>query len=445
MGSENKKCLKVLMFPWLAHGHISPFIELAKKLSQRNFHCYICSTPVNLNSIKNKIPEKYSVSIHLLEFHLPTLPELPPHYHTTNGLPLDLHPALGQAVKMAKPNFSNLVKSLQPDLLVHDIFQGWAAKVASRHNIPSVTFMSSGATMMSYFCHLLIHPGVKFPFPAIELDKFELLMAVGYMEDYKNEKEKNDDNEEDLAFWGNNDIILVSSSREIEGKYMDYLSELTNKEIIPIGVLVDQDYPCNQVYDDDSEIIMEWLRAKDEFSTVFVSFGSEYFLNKEEIEEMAIGLELSNVSKGRGDGNRRGAPKGFIERVGDRGKIVEKWAPQAEILNHSSIGGFVSHCGWNSLKESIDYGVPIIAMPMHRDQPMNAKLVVELGVGVEVKRDDDGKFRREEISKVIRDVVIGESGENVRRKVGEKRESVRLRSREEVEEVAHKLAQLCVV
>ncbi|KAK6137973.1 hypothetical protein DH2020_028282 [Rehmannia glutinosa] len=399
MGSENKKCLKVLMFPWLAHGHISPFIELAKKLSQRNFHCYICSTPVNLNSIKNKIPEKYSVSIHLLEFHLPTLPELPPHYHTTSGLPLDLHPALGQAVKMAKPNFSNLVKSLQPDLLVHDIFQGWAAKVASRHNIPSVTFMSSGATMMSYFS-----------------------MAVGYMEDYKNAER--DADEEDEAFWGNNEIILVSSSREIEGKYMDYISELTNKEIIPIGVLVDQDYPCNQVYDDDSEIIMEWLRAKDEFSTVFVSFGSEYFLNKEEIEEMAIGLELSNVKfiwvvrfpKGEEMGIEEALPKGFIERVGDRGKI-----------------------------ESIYYGVPIIAMPMHRDQPMNAKLVVELGVGVEVKRDDDGKFRREEISKVIRDVVIGESGENVRRKVGEKRESVRLRSREEVEEVAHKLAQLCVV
>ncbi|KAK6137868.1 hypothetical protein DH2020_028376 [Rehmannia glutinosa] len=332
---------------------------------------------------------------------------------------------------MAKPNFSNLVKSLQPDLLIHDIFQGWAAKVASQHDIPSVTFMSSGATMMSYFCHLLIHPGVKFPFPAIELDKFELAMAVGYMEDYKNAER--DADEEDEAFWGNNEIILVSSSREIKGKYMDYLSELTNKEIIPIGVLVDQDYPCNQVYDDDSEMIMEWLMAKDEFLTVFVSFGSEYFLNKEEIEEMAIGLELSNVTfiwvvrfpKGEEMGIEEAFPKGFIERVGERGKIVKKWAPQAEILNHSSIGGFVSHCGcWNSLKESIDYGVPIIAMPMHRDQPMNAKLVVELGVVVEVKRDDDGKFRREEISKVIRDVVIGE---NVRRKVGEKRESVRLR------------------
>ncbi|KAK6137974.1 hypothetical protein DH2020_028283 [Rehmannia glutinosa] len=211
-------------------------------------------------------------------------------------------------------------------------------------------------------------------------------MALGNMEAYKSEEKDPDDE----AFWTNDGIILVNSSREIEGKYMDYLSGMINKKIIPIGASV-QD-PSNDVYD-DSKMIMEWLRGKNEFSSMFVSFGSEYFLKKEEIEEIAIGLELSNISKGRGDESRRGAPKGFIERVGERGMVLEKWAPQAKILSHSSIGGFVSHCGWNSLMESIDYGVPIIAMPMHLDQPMNAKLVVELGVGVEVRRDDNGGFR----------------------------------------------------
>ncbi|KAK6144707.1 hypothetical protein DH2020_021527 [Rehmannia glutinosa] len=407
------------MFPWLAHGHISPFIELAKNLSDRDFHCYICSTPVILNSIKNKIPEKYSVSIHLVELHLPTLSELPPHYHTTNGLPPNLNPTLRKALKMAKPNFLNLVKTLHPDLLIFDILQPWAGAIASLQNIPSVTFFTS----------------------AIQLSKFELSMALGIMESHESEEKDPDDE----AFQRNDGIILVNSSREIEGKYMDYLSGMINKKIMPTGALV-QD-PCNEVYD-DSEMIMEWLRGKNEFSSVFVSFGSEYFLKKEEIEEIAIGLELSNVNfiwiirfpKGEEMRVEEALPEGFLERVGERGMILEKWAPQAKILSHSSVGGFVSHCGWNSLLESIDYGVPV-----HLDQPLNAKLVVELGVGVEVKRDYNGRFKRDEISKVIRDVVIGQTGEELRRKIGEKRESIRLRSRDEVEEVAKKLAQLCGV
>ncbi|WMV53544.1 hypothetical protein MTR67_046929 [Solanum verrucosum] len=82
--------LKVLMFPFLAYGHISPFLNVAKKLADRGFLIYFISTPINLKSIIKKIPEKYADSIQLIKLHLPELPELPPHYHTTNGLPPNL-------------------------------------------------------------------------------------------------------------------------------------------------------------------------------------------------------------------------------------------------------------------------------------------------------------------------------------------------------------------
>nr|UAJ75001.1 glucosyltransferase [Buddleja davidii] len=441
---SDKETLKVLMFPWLAHGHISPFLELAKNLSERNFHTYICSSPVNLTSIKNKIPQKYSHSIHLLELHLPSLPELPPHYHTTNGLPLHLHSTLRKALKMSKPTFQNLLETLKPDLLIHDIILLWAGGVASRLNVRSVAFFTSGATMFSYFCHLGRHPGIEFPFRAIRLSGFELSMVRGNMESAMNEEKDPDDE----AFQSNNGMILVNTSREMEGKYIDYLFEMIKKEIIPIGAWVRRP---NIGDDNDDDRIMQWLGKKGEFSSVFVSFGSEYFLKKEEIEEIAYGLELSNVNfiwiirfpKGEEKMVESALPNGFLERVGERGKIVEKWAPQAKILSHSSVGGFVSHCGWNSLKESIDFGVPIIAMPMHLDQPMNAKLMVELGVGVEVKRDDKGMLQREEISKVIKDVVFGENGGSLRRKVGEQREKIRMKSGEEMEGVVEKLKEVC--
>ncbi|WMV15053.1 hypothetical protein MTR67_008438 [Solanum verrucosum] len=111
------------MFPYLAYGHITPFFELAKNLSDKGFSIDLCSTPINLSLIKKKITQKYSCSIHLVEFHLPNLPELPPHYHTTNGLPIHLQSTLYNAITMSKPQFNEILKDQKPNVLVHDVMQ----------------------------------------------------------------------------------------------------------------------------------------------------------------------------------------------------------------------------------------------------------------------------------------------------------------------------------
>lgn len=93
--------------------------------------------------------------------------------------------------------------------------------------------------------------------------------------------------------------------------------------------------------------------------------------------------------------------------------------------------------------ESLKFGVPIVAIPMHLDQPLNAKVVESVGVGVEVKRDENGRLDREEIAKVIKQVVVEKSGENVSRKVREMSESMRKQAEEEIAEVVEELVQLC--
>lgn len=86
-------------------------------------------------------------------------------------------------------------------------------------------------------------------------------------------------------------------------------------------------------------------------------------------------------------------PEGFVERVGDLGLILV-WAPQTKIFGHSSIGGFLSHCGWSCMNESMKFGVPIIAMPIILDQPVSAKLAVEIGIGMEIMRNNERKFKQ---------------------------------------------------
>ncbi|KAL3501218.1 hypothetical protein ACH5RR_035667 [Cinchona calisaya] len=438
---ENHATFSILMLPWLAHGHVSPYLELAKKLTTRNFNIYLCSTPATLSSVRSKIGEKFSQSIQLVEIHLPTLPTLPPHYHTTNGLPSHLMGTLKDAFDMASPNFRNILNSLKPDLVIYDLLQPWAPEAASALNIPAVLFISSSATMTSYAQHFFKTPGIKFPYSStIYFRNYESVFVKSlYKRDQDTFRVVN-------CMERSSKIILIKSFKEIEGKYSDYLSCLTGKNVVPVGPLVQ-----DPIFDNQDSKIMDWLDKKDKCSTIFVSFGSEYFLSKEDMEEIAYGLELCNVNfiwvvrfpKGENVILEEVLPKGFLERLGNRGMVVNGWAPQAKILNHSSVGGFVSHCGWNSVLEGLKFGLPIIAMPMHLDQPVNARLLEEVGAGVEVLRDSNGKLHREKMAEIINMLVKDASGECVRKRVREFQEKIESKGDEEIDEVVHDLVHLC--
>ncbi|CDO99876.1 unnamed protein product [Coffea canephora] len=125
--------------------------------------------------------------------------------------------------------------------------------------------------------------------------------------------------------------------------------------------------------------------------------------------------------------------------------VLKGWAPQGRILKHPSIGGFVSHCGWSSVMEGIKFGVPIVAVPMHLDQPLNARLVEELGIGEEVVRNKQGILEKEQVSSVIRKVVDEKSttGERFRRKVRELSEKMREKEEEEIDDVVEEMVKPC--
>ncbi|KAJ8549117.1 hypothetical protein K7X08_032824 [Anisodus acutangulus] len=212
------------------------------------------------------------------------------------------------------------------------------------------------------------------------------------------------------SFEQSHDIVLLNTCREIEGKYIDYVSTIGNKELIPIGPFIHE----AAIGEEEHWVkIQPWLDKKEKCSCVYVSFGSECFFSKQEIEEIDKGLELSKVnfiwtikfSTGVNTTIEEMVPQGFLERTRGERMVIEGWAPQSQILNHSGIGCFVIHCGWNSMLESISFGVPIIAMPMNHDQPFNSRLVEELGIGVEILRGENGEMKREEVAKGIRKVV----------------------------------------
>uniref|UniRef100_M8BGS8 Flavanone 7-O-glucoside 2''-O-beta-L-rhamnosyltransferase n=1 Tax=Aegilops tauschii TaxID=37682 RepID=M8BGS8_AEGTA len=173
MAQAESERMCVVMFPWLAPGHISPYTELAKRLvasasdNHLNVVVHLVSTPVNLASLAHHQTDR----IKLVELHLPVLPDLPPALHTTKGLPARLMPVLKRACDLAAPRFGALLDELTPDILVYDFIQPWAPLEAEARGVPAVHFATCGAAAKAFFAHCLKtdrHPSA-FPFETISL------------------------------------------------------------------------------------------------------------------------------------------------------------------------------------------------------------------------------------------------------------------------------------
>ncbi|CAI0473531.1 unnamed protein product [Linum tenue] len=236
------------------------------------------------------------------------------------------------------------------------------------------------------------------------------------------------------------DGILVNTWEEMEGKTLDALrdrkamKDLVRAPVYPVGPLVRPSPPLETTEPNDAVL---WLDQQPDRSVIYVSFGSGGTLPLAQLVELAWGLELSgqrfvwvvrpppveddDVSAtffSLGNGSQGGPhhgylPEGFLSRTRDRGLVVPMWAPQAEILAHPAVSGFLSHCGWNSTLESITNGVPMVAWPLYAEQKLNAALLTdELQVAVRPESDSAGSMvRREEIEKLVRRVMVAEEEE----------------------------------
>ncbi|KAI7741092.1 hypothetical protein M8C21_006494, partial [Ambrosia artemisiifolia] len=176
--------------------------------------------------------------------------------------------------------------------------------------------------------------------------------------------------------------------------------------------------------------IMSWLDTQPPKSVIYTSFGSVARITDVELQEVAHGLAnmsspfLWVVRPGMVHGSEwiESLPEKFMERVGDRGRVV-KWCPQQEVLAHPATGCFWTHNGWNSTLESICEGVPMICSPCFADQPIVARYVSDVWkIGILL---EDG-FDRVGIAMAIRRIMMDIEGEEMRERITCLKEKVNL-------------------
>ncbi|TVU50171.1 hypothetical protein EJB05_01531, partial [Eragrostis curvula] len=150
---------------------------------------------------------------------------------------------------------------------------------------------------------------------------------------------------------------------------------------------------------------LDWLDGQPPRSVVFVSFGSLVTPTQERLEEISWGLANSGynflwvIRK-----DQHALPAAFLAATAGRGRVTS-WCPQEAVLRHDAVGAFLTHCGWNSMLESICAGVPMLCWPIVGDQQTNARVAcAEWHVGVEIS---EGAMR-DEVEAAVRRVMAEE-------------------------------------
>ncbi|CAL1401966.1 unnamed protein product [Linum trigynum] len=221
------------------------------------------------------------------------------------------------------------------------------------------------------------------------------------------------------------DWLLCNSAHDIEPGSFGSIQTL-----LPIGPLGSIPSSFGSLEGEEDQVLLNWLDQHPPDSVIYVAFGSTTLFDPSQLEELALGLELTNRPfcwVVRPD-HITPEIEPVLDRVGGpgkkQGKIVS-WAPQEKVLGHPSVGCFVSHCGWNSTMEGLASGVPFLCWPYFADQFLNASYVCDVWkVGLRLEREDGNRMMvvtkeeiRKKVDRLVGSVELKERSSEIKRMV----------------------------
>ncbi|XP_057547800.1 zeatin O-glucosyltransferase-like isoform X1 [Amaranthus tricolor] len=415
--------ITLLMVPFPSHGHLNPLLHLSHlMIFSYNIPIHFIST--HTHQPKIHIHGYGSISstnkIHFHDFQLPSLPLLEASTHLRQ-------PIYNLLIKLAK-NFRRII--VIHDLIMSNVVQDF--KLLS--NVETYVFNPISA--FTYF--LGVWESIPKEMKPFELDLNDVLecsipSSKGCVTPDVLEFTMNQ-----YKYLGSESGWVYNTSRILEGKYVHLLEMLSSRRLgvkhFAFGPFNPVEFKGQLLLDhsaDNSEEnrheCLKWLDEQEKDSVIYIAFGSTTSLKNDQIQELANGLERSmekflwvmHEVEENSKIKRFHDLEKFEERVKGRGIIVRDWAPQLEILAHSSIGGFISHCGWNSCIESISMGVPIVAWPIQYDQPRNATLicgVLKVGMMVRDWEHHEQLVMSNTIEKVVKMLMKSKEGNEMRQR-----------------------------
>ncbi|XP_073042461.1 UDP-glycosyltransferase 91D2-like [Primulina eburnea] len=422
--------LHIVMFPWLAFGHMIPYLELSKFIARKGHQISIISTPRNIDRLP-ELPPDLASSITFIKIPLPKISQLHETAEATADIKYEDMHHLKRAFDGMESELTRFLEGSSPDWIIYDFAPHWLPPVAARLGISRALFLITNAWFLAYIGPLdtMINGSdyrtrkEDFTVPP-EWVKFETKVAYRLFEAEWILGSAQDKTSGFTDFYRlgksilGSEAILIRHCYEFERDWLKVVEELYQRPVIPLGLMPPcvQDSDCSDVITWIS--VRNWLDGQSRGSVVYVALGSEVALTQSQLSELALGLELSGVPflwamRKPSESSNTNLPDGFEERVkGDRGLLWKGWVPQLKILSHESVGGFLTHCGWSSIVEGLMFGHPLITLPFLVDQGLNSRVVAQNLVGAEIPRNEsDGSYTKDSVANTIRNVMVENEGE----------------------------------
>ncbi|KAM7472809.1 hypothetical protein LguiA_010992 [Lonicera macranthoides] len=332
-------------------------------------------------------------------------------------------------LKAAPESFKKAVKVAEADAgekvggLLTDAFLWFSGEMAAAMGVPWVAFWAGGPSSLSVHVHTEFIRNICMKNDMEKKEETNLKSIPGMMEIRTSDLPEgviSGDLESPFAIMLHNmGLMMPKASAIVINSFEDLHSIVTNdlktklQNLISIGPSLLSSLPPSKP--DESGCLM-WLDTQKDESVLYISFGSICTPPPNELSALADALENSGTPFlwSLRDNDKSHLLEGFLKRTSNIGKIVS-WAPQLQVLAHASIGIFVTHCGWNSLLESISYGVPMICRPFFGDHMINSAMVEnEWKIGVRV---EGGDFTKNGMMKAIQLVLSNAKGKEIRENV----------------------------
>ncbi|MFS8004274.1 putative trans-zeatin O-beta-D-glucosyltransferase [Helianthus anomalus] len=403
--------LHFLVIPMGSPGHYIPTIDMAKLFAQHGVRVTIVATPVNalrFGSILDQAIQS-GLPIRFLEFQIPYKEfGLPEGCESLDDLPnMGMTGALLQAYRSLQTQVEQYIEKLdpRPHCILADTFLLWTGETAKKFQIPRIIF--DGMNCLTKMCnHVLyfskVHESVgeseSFVLPGlpdhIELKRSQLPFAFRSSHEAVIDFHGKVRASESEAYG-----VVVNSFEGLEQGYVDEYQKVKGDKVWCIG-------PLSLCHKDESEKVqrgnkssvnkdecLKWLDSQENGSVIYACLGSISRVEPAQLIELALALESSKrpfIWVVRAGHNTEKIEKwideeGFGERTKDKALLIHGWAPQLLVLSHPAVGGFLTHCGWNSTLEGVCAGVPMVTWPQFQEQFYNEKLVVQvLRTGVSV-------------------------------------------------------------
>ncbi|KAL7145312.1 hypothetical protein ABFS83_07G073200 [Erythranthe nasuta] len=436
--------LHIAFVPAMAHGHMIPTLEMAKLFSSRGLETTIIATPAFADPITRARESGHDrINLRILKFP-PQGSSLPDDIVSLDQMSTpDLVHKFVEALSLLRQPVEKLLQELNPDCLVSDMFLPWTAASAAKFGIPRLVFHGTNCLAQCGLYQMQLHKPYKNvssdsePFAVPNLPH-KLIFTGSQVPEFGLPEEELKDEENDFSFSKLRQQMEVSEKKsygvifnsftEIESAYADHYKNVMGRKAWHIGPLLlcssnNNNNNNNGRGEEKSHgSLLAWLDSKKPHSVVYVCFGSIVTFTPVQLHETAAGLEASGqdfiwVVR---NGDEKWLPQGFEERTKCNGLIIKGWAPQVTILDHPSVGAFVTHCGWNSTLEGICAGLPMVTWPVFSEQFFNEKLLVDvLGIGVSVgskkwTREPSEGVSREAVIKAVHRIMVGREAAELR-------------------------------